>query len=164
MWIVSGIFQTGIMRVRSPNPAEVAGTRRRQSSSARALCCSSLESIRGASSLCSCKPKGPGPFRRPARSQSSQERRRGRHGEQARTYRMGRALHRQRAQTCRRKAARKRRLRLGSAGALSLSRTATNNKVYPPKSAQEQQGRKNSHNGVSAAWYREWSRKSNRPT
>jgi len=27
----------------------------------------------------------------------------------------------------------------------------------PPKSAQEQQGRKNSHNGVSAAWYREWS-------
>jgi hypothetical protein len=36
--------------------------------------------------------------------------------------------------------------------------------LYPPKSAQEQQGRKNSHNGVSEAWYREWSRKSNRPT
>jgi hypothetical protein len=29
--------------------------------------------------------------------------------------------------------------------------------VYPLRSAQEQQGRKNSHNGVSAAWYREWS-------
>ena len=51
---------------------------------------------------------------------------------------------------------RKRRLRLGSAKALPLSRTTTT-RVSPPKSAQEQQGRKNSHNGVSAAWYREWS-------
>jgi hypothetical protein len=35
--------------------------------------------------------------------------------------------------------------------------------VYPPRSAQKQQGRKNSHNGVSSACVRLWSRKSNRP-
>jgi hypothetical protein len=41
--------------------------------------------------------------------------------------------------------------------ALPLSRTTTTTKVSPPKSAQEQQGRKNSHNGVSATCCYEWS-------
>ena len=32
----------------------------------------------------------------------------------------------------------------------------------PPKSAQGQQGRKNSHNGVSTAWFRQWASTSDR--
>jgi hypothetical protein len=36
--------------------------------------------------------------------------------------------------------------------ALPLSRPTTATQASPPRSAQEQQGRKNSHNGVSAAW------------
>jgi Transposase IS116/IS110/IS902 family/Transposase len=83
---------------------------------------------------------------------SAKERRCRRHGQQAGPHCLGGPLQRQRLQTCRRVKARKRRLRPGSADALPLSRTTTTNKVHPPKSAQEQQGRKNSHNGVSAAW------------
>ena len=55
-------------------------------------------------------------------SRAPEERRRGRHGQQACTHRMGRTLQRQRLQTC--PHARKRRLRLGSA-ALPLYRTTT---------------------------------------
>ena len=47
---------------------------------------------------------------------------------------------------------RKRRLRLGSAARSHFPAPPRRLKVYPPKSAQEQQGRKNSHNGVSATW------------
>ena len=47
---------------------------------------------------------------------------------------------------------RKRRLRLGSATRSHFTALRRRLEVYPPKSAQEQQGRKNSHNGVSAAW------------
>src|SRR5580698_3937856 len=50
-----------------------------------------------------------------------------------------------------------RRLRLGSAARSHFTAPRRRLELYPPKSAQEQQGRKNSHNGVSAAWYREWS-------
>src|SRR5260370_8518281 len=59
--------------------------------------------------------------------------------------------------------ARKRRLRLGSASALPLYRTTTTNRVYPPRSAQEQRGRKNRHNVVSAAWNHKRYRKSHQP-
>jgi hypothetical protein len=47
-----------------------------------------------------------------------------------------------------RELARKRRLRLGSADALHFTALRRWLKVYPPRSAQKQQGRKNSHNGV----------------
>src|SRR5277367_5701010 len=51
------------------------------------------------------------------------------------------------------KVMRNRRLRLGSAGALPLYRTTGDWLIfYSPRSAQGQQGRKNSHNGVSEAW------------
>jgi hypothetical protein len=51
-------------RLCSPIPAHLAGTRKRRSNSAREPRCSSRESNHDVSSRCSCRPKGPDPFRR----------------------------------------------------------------------------------------------------
>jgi len=74
-----------------------------------------------------------------ARRPSTQERRCGRHGQQARTHRLGCSLQRKRVQaSCASIAARKRCLRLGSAIALPLYRTTTTAlKFSSPKSAPE---------------------------
>ena len=75
-----------------------------------------------------------------------------RHGQQACAHRMGRALQRRRLQACSGSRCSMRQSGKDACGLEALTRShfpALNDGNFPPKSAQEQQGRKNSHNGAS---------------